>query len=69
MKTLKALFICALVGIASPVFAEGGSDRLIAQSDTRQASTINDWVVLSAFPFKLFRWAGNPRAGVLVLTP
>lgn len=41
MNTLKALFICALVGIAAPVFAEGGSDRLIERIDARHASSIS----------------------------
>lgn len=41
MKALKALFLCALVAIAAPVFAEGGSDRLIERIDARHASSIS----------------------------
>ncbi|MDT4880936.1 hypothetical protein FQZ97_1167400 [compost metagenome] len=41
MKALKALFFFALVGIAAPVFAEGGSDRLIQQIEARHASSIS----------------------------
>ncbi|WP_342246612.1 co-regulatory protein PtrA N-terminal domain-containing protein [Pseudomonas sp. OTU5201] len=41
MKALKILFICAVVGTAAPVFAEGGSDRLIEQIDARHASSIS----------------------------
>ncbi|WP_280288814.1 co-regulatory protein PtrA N-terminal domain-containing protein [Pseudomonas sp. BN417] len=42
MKTLKIMFLCAVVGIAAPVFAEGGSDRLIERIDSRHASTVSN---------------------------
>ncbi|NQD94133.1 hypothetical protein HP532_15910 [Pseudomonas sp. CrR25] len=38
VKTLKVIFLCAVVGIAAPVFAEGGSDRLIERIDSRRAA-------------------------------
>lgn len=39
MKMLKALVICALVGVAGAVLAEGGSDRLIERIETRHGGT------------------------------
>jgi hypothetical protein len=39
MKMLKALIICALVGVSGAVLAEGGSDRLIERIETQHGGT------------------------------
>ncbi|MFC4863820.1 MULTISPECIES: co-regulatory protein PtrA N-terminal domain-containing protein [unclassified Pseudomonas] len=42
MKFLKLVFLCAVVGVSAPVFAEGGSDRLIERIDSlHSAATRN----------------------------
>ena len=42
MKTLKVIFLCAVVGIAVPAFAEGGSDRLIERIDSHHTGDVGN---------------------------